>query len=74
MARKLRLVFSLDNGKDYTLSLNGARATEELTPAVLTAAANPLVTNSIIKVSGASLTAFKSADIYETTITKLPIE
>lgn len=73
MARKLRLVFSLDNGKDYTISLNGAKATEELTPTVLAAAANPLVTNKIIKVGEANLTSFKSADIYETTITELPI-
>lgn len=73
MSRKLRLTFGLSNGKNYTMSLNGAKTTDELTPAALKDAANPIVAGDVIRVGGASIASFKSADVYETTITDLPI-
>lgn len=78
MARKLRLTFALSNGKDYTIALADPKATSDLTPSVLNDAMTGMIQSDAISigsgVSAATLAEAKSADIYETTITELPLE
>lgn len=61
MTSKLKMVFTLDNGKTTTLSLANPR--EDVEAADVQAFATEVVANSAIIVSGAKATALKKAYI-----------
>ena len=69
MAKTLKMTYSLDNGKNYTMNL--ADPKEALNEALVKPAIQNVVTKDALLVGGAKAVAAKSAEIREVTVNKI---
>ena len=69
MAKTLKMTYTLDNGKNYTMNLANPKAS--LNEALVKPALQNVVTKDALLVGGAKAVAAKSAEIREVTVNKI---
>lgn len=69
MAKTLKMTYTLDNGKNYTMNLADPKAS--LNEALVKPAMQNVVTKDALLVGGAKAVAAKSAEIREVTVNKI---
>lgn len=69
MAKTLKMTYSLDNGKTYTMNL--ADPKEGLNETLVKPAMQNVVTKDALLVGGAKAVSVKSAEIREVTVNKI---